>query len=184
MPTALDPDLPTAPARPAGTRARGSPVSARRGFRWSRRARLVLLVTHVLTSVGWFGVAGAIAVFALVADVADDAVLAAALYRSMEVALVLTVGGAVASGLTGVLLGLGSRWGLIRYWWVALKEVATVAVLVTDLVIVRTALAAVVDGRAVRTLTHPTIAHVVVLALATVLSIVKPFGPVGGRPAR
>jgi hypothetical protein len=180
MSTALDPDRPAAPAPRPGAR----PVPRRRGFRWSRRGRLVLLVAHVLSSVGWFGVAGAMAVFALVADVADDAVLAGALYRSMDVALVLTVGGALASGLTGVLLGLGSRWGLIRYWWVVLKEVATVAVLLTDLVIVRTALAAVVDGRAVRTLTHPTIAHCVVLAGATVLSIVKPFGPVGGRPAR
>jgi hypothetical protein len=102
----------------------------------------------------------------------------------MDVALVLTVGGALLSGLTGVLLGLGSRWGLIRYWWVALKEVATAAVLLTDLVIVRGALVAVAEGRPVRTLTPPTIAHVVVLAAATVLSIVKPFGPIGGRPAR
>lgn len=84
---------------------------------------------------------------------------------------------AVASG---TLLGLGTKWGLVRHWWVVAKIAISVAVIVTDAVLIRrVAHDAAVNGNPIY---GPIIAHVVVLAIATVLSVFKPRGRVNARP--
>ena len=68
------------------------------------------------------------------------------------------------------------KWGVVRHWWVVLKEVAVRS---------RSSSPTCSWSRPPRTtlppghpvgLLDPAIAHCVVLALATVVSIVKPFG--------
>jgi TRAP-type uncharacterized transport system fused permease subunit len=145
-------------------------------FHLTRRPRLVALVAHVLTSVGWFGVA-VLVVFLLVAagSTGDDA-LARSLYRAVETSVWLTVPIGVLAAATGVVLGLGTKWGLARYWWVVIKEVAVVPVVVTDLLVVAPAAHDGAQGQLSGRLLDPAIADVVVLGLATVVSLVKPFG--------
>jgi hypothetical protein len=82
---------------------------------------------------------------------------------------------------TGILLSLGTKWGLIRYWWVVAKLVIAAVVVVTDLVVVRSAALEALRTGSARGLFGSTIAHCVVLGIATYLSVFKPWGRVRGR---
>jgi hypothetical protein len=147
------------------------------GFRLRRRAHKVALTAHILASVGWFGVAVIVAFCGIAATVTGDPTLTPALYRTMETAPWLSVPLGILAVATGVLLGLGTKVGLIRYWWVLAKIVIAAAVIVTDaLVVARVAHDAVVTGDPAAPLYGSTIAHVVMLAIATILSVFKPWG--------
>ena len=130
-----------------------------------RRPRRALLIAHVLSSVGWFGVAALVLLL-----------LTQGLYRAVETSLWLSLPLAALAGLTGVVLGLGTPWGVARHWWVVLKEVAFVPLVLTDVFVVRPSVHDAVHGVTTGRLVDPAVAHCVVLALATVVSIVKPFG--------
>jgi hypothetical protein len=156
----------TAPAAP-GTLPR---------FRLRRRGYKLAVTTHVLASVGWFGIAVVVA-FCGVAAAASDAARAHALYRAMELMPWLSVPAGILAVVTGTVLGLGTTYGLIRHWWVVAKIVIAVAVIVTDaLLVIKAAHDAAVTGEPATPLYGSTIAHVVVLALATVLAVFKPRG--------
>jgi hypothetical protein len=82
----------------------------------------------------------------------------------------VAVGPLLATGLicllTGVLLGLGSKYGLLRYWWVAVK--LALNLVLTGLVLV--SLAPVGD------LIFPPIVSPTALLVAMVLAVFKPWG--------
>jgi len=141
-----------------------------------KRGRRTALIAHVLSSVGWFGVAALVLFLLVVAQNTGDAGLARGLYRSVETSLWLSVPLAAVSGLSGVLLGLGTPWGLAKHWWVVLKELAFVPLVVTDLLVVGPTVHDAARNVSAAHFPDPAIAHCVVLALATVVSIVKPFG--------
>jgi hypothetical protein len=146
-------------------------------FRLRGRARKVALTVHVLASVGWFGVAVVLAFCVLVAGNTADRTLALALYRTMQTAPWLSIPVGVAAVASGATLGLGTTFGLIRHWWVVAKIAIATAVIVTDAVLFRTlAHHAVVTGHSPRPLYGISIAHVVVLAIAVMVSVFKPRG--------
>jgi hypothetical protein len=146
------------------------------GLTWSRTTRRVLLLAHVLTSVGWWGGAVVAAVFAGVAATTADAALAAGLLRSIGVLVWVTVTAGLLSGATGVALGLGTRWGLLRYRWVVLKEAIAAVMLVTDVLVLRPDAAKVLAGtQPAAALLGPAMGHVLFLAAATFLSMFKPW---------
>jgi hypothetical protein len=142
-----------------------------------------VLIAHVLSSVGWFGVAGTVLFLLVLAQGTGDVAFAHGLYRAVETSLWLTVPLAAVSGVTGIVLGLGTPWGLAKHWWVVLKEIAFVPLVATDLLVVGPSVHDAARGVSTGRLLDPAIAHCVVLALATVISIVKPFGrtPKGRR---
>jgi hypothetical protein len=146
-----------------------------------RRARKALLVLHVLASVGWFGIAVFVAFLLLAAAATGSPTMARGLYQSVETSVWLSVPIGLAAAATGVALGLGTKWGLARYWWVLVKEIIVVPVIVTDLLIVAPGAHDAVRGQLPGPL-DPAIAHGVVLTVATVVSLVKPFGRI--RTAR
>ena len=155
---------------------RATAHDGRMRFHLPRRPRLVVLIAHVLASVGWFGVAVLVAFLLVAAGSAADDGLARSLYRAVETSVWLTVPLGVVAAVTGVVLGLGTKWGLARYWWVVIKEVAVVPVVVTDLLVVAPAAHDGAQGQLSGRLLDPAIAHVVVLGIATVVSLAKPFG--------
>ncbi len=140
-----------------------------------KRGRRTLLVAHVLSSVAWFGIAVFVLFLLGVARSTGDAEYARALYRTVETSIWLSVPMAAVSAVTGLVLGLGTPWGVAIHWWVVLKEIAFVPLVVTDLLVIAPSAHDLARGGSGGFL-EPAIGHCVVLALATVVSIVKPFG--------
>lgn len=146
-------------------------------FRLRGTARAVTLILHVLSSVGWFGVAVGILVLAVVAGTTADQVFAHHLYRVLAAAPQVSVPLGLVGIATGTVLGLGTRWGLIRNWWVVVKTVIAVAAVTTDATLfAAVAREAVATGRPAPPLFAAAAAHVVVLVIAVALSVIKPRG--------
>ncbi len=153
----------------------------------------LLLAAHVVVSGAWLGVVVAklvLGVAAVTSDVPD------ALYASMRVVDVAFPPAAVATLVTGVLLSLGTKWGLLRHYWVATKLALTVGVVATgialmDRLILRSIAASsggagddVILGVAPAAgLISLSAAHALMLGVATILSVYKPWGKTrfGGR---
>jgi len=145
--------------------------------RLSRRARNVALTGHILAAAGWFGVAVLVAAAAITAGTTHDPAFARALYHAIGDSLWVSVPMGLTALATGVLLGVGTKWGLLRHWWVVAKLGINLAVVATDLIIVRAvANDALASGAGSRPLYDGPIAHCTVLAIATVLSVFKPGG--------
>ena len=111
MPTTTPAPPALAPTVPAPATA-GSPPPAR--VHLGRRTRRVALIAHVLTSVGWFGVAGLVLFLLAAAQATGDDGMARSLARAVETSLWLSVPLGVAAATTGIVLGLGTKWGLAR----------------------------------------------------------------------
>lgn len=137
------------------------------GRRWGHK---VLLSAHVLASVGWFGVAVTVALCGIMAGSNDDI----AYYEIIQSTLWLTVPLGLTAAVTGVALSLTTRWGLVRHWWVVAKEAITLAAIATDVLVVAPAISRSVDTGTPGVIPEPIYYHVAVLAIATVVSVVKP----------
>lgn len=162
---------------PPGAPWRTGPPAGRRPRRLSRRLRTLVLTAHVLASVGWFGVAASMAVLALVAAATGDDALPAALYRATGVVLVASRPLALGALGTGVVLALGTSWGLVRHYWVVAKLAITAAVLVTGLVVTERSVGeAAASGSGPPPLVASASAHAFALGVATALSTYKPWG--------
>jgi len=92
----------------------------------TRNVRKLALVAHVVTSVGWIGAIAAFLVLALGGLNSQDAALVRASYAAMEViAWWILLPLAVASLVTGLIMSFGTKWGLLRHYWVVTKLVLT-----------------------------------------------------------
>ena len=155
--------------------------------------RKLTFTTHVTTSVGWIG---AVLVFLALAAIGlsspDERTVRGAYLLMAPAAWFVLVPLAHASLLSGIMLSLGTAWGLFRHYWVVLKLVITAFSTVILLIYMGTfrqmagvAADPVVELGLVRNpspLLHAVLALVLLLA-ATVLAIYKPFGttPYGTR---
>ena len=152
--------------------------------------RRLSLVTHVVCSVGWLGAVAVSLVLAFVGLTATDGRLVQAAY------LILPVVGwgvlvplSVLSLTTGVVQGLGTRWGLVRHYWVLVKLVMNL-LSTTILLLYMQTLALLADDarawtgadldlmRSPSPVLHAGIA-LVLLIVAAVLSVYKPAGQTG-----
>ena len=91
------------------------------------RLRKFALTAHVVASVGWLGAVGCVLALAVAGLTSEDAQTVRAVYPAMEVAawfVLLPL--ALASLLTGIVQSLGTKWGLVRHYWVAVKLVINV----------------------------------------------------------
>jgi hypothetical protein len=143
-----------------------------------RRAHKAILITHILTSVGWFGLAATVAFIGVTAG-ADDI----AYVEVMRSTLSLSIPLGLAAAATGVVLSVTTRWGLARYWWVVIKEAITIAAIATDVLVVGPELTEAIDAGRPGALPGPVVAHVAILAIATILSVAKPKARIPGRSA-
>ncbi|HEY1094375.1 MAG TPA: hypothetical protein VGE61_06710 [Glycomyces sp.] len=161
-------------------------------FRLRRKARKTVLLAHLVFALGWLGVDVVIAILAVTGFRADRPERIAAAYLALDafaVPALLVFGiGALA---TGLLLSLGSGWGLLRYWWVAAKLGINLLLTTLVLVLLRPVVAeaaaqvAQVDptlrdrlaGAGVDAdLLYPGFVSGAFLLLATVLAVFKPWG--------
>jgi ferredoxin-NADP reductase len=122
------------------------PVLALLAGQLSRRPRRALVAAHVISSALWVGVTLAIVAMALVAMTTEDLQTAVVVYRLMsEFDITLLPWANFATTLTGIALGLTTKWGLIRYYWVAIKLMISIAILLSAFAFVEDSLGAVIE---------------------------------------
>lgn len=163
---------------------------ARDGARWrlGARTRKGVLVLHVASAGAWLGIDVVMAVLVFTALLSDDGRKQALSFQALELVAVwplLTTG--MVCLITGGILGLSSRYGLVRYWWVTAK--LGLNLLLTGLVFL--ALAPEVSQAAERArqfaagepvslavgdLIFPPVVSPTALLAAMVLAVFKPWG--------
>ena len=154
--------------------------------------RKFMLTAHVTFSVGWIG--GVVAYLTLggAAVISQDVQVVRAVWIGMElIGWFAIVPLALASLLTGLVMSLGTKWGLFQYYWTLISFVLTVLATVVLLVhmpdvssladIAQMAEGATLDGLG-GDLFHPGLGLVVLLVIQ-VLNVYKPRGmtPYGWR---
>ncbi len=168
----------------------------RRSRRLGVNTRRTVLVTHIAAAGAWLGVDVAMAVLIGTAVLDDDPTTRASALLVLQRVTVwpLLVCGLVCLA-SGIVLGLGSRWGVLRHWWVAAK--LALNLLLTALVPVallpevtaqaaqaRRALAGQPVTYDLTDLAFPPVVSPVLLLTAVTLSVVKPWGRIRRRRAR
>ena len=172
-------------------------ASRSRRIRLSRGWHKATLVAHIVSGGAWIGVDVLVAVLVLTGRFASDLELRGLAYQALATFVVWPM---LASGLvclaTGVILGLATTWGLVRYWWVAVKLVLNLVLCSLILVVLqpgmdevaaygRDLLTGTPNSAAVSQLFFPPAVSLTTLTLATVLAVFKPWGrirrPEGSR---
>ena len=154
----------------------------------SPRVRKLALIAHITSSVGWFGAVAAFEALAVAGLRCPDALMVRAAYLSMG----WTVWGiiipfALLSLVTGLVLALGTRWGLFRHYWILVKFL--INALGTILLLFHTRLIVLVASRAAERALLPADlrgfriqlvaiggAALAALFTATMLAVFKPRG--------
>lgn len=96
-----------------------------------RNPRKALVAAHAVSSAAWVGIGVVFVALSVVALTTTDLRSVHVTYALMETFdQTLLPWANVATTLTGVALGLTTKWGLVRYWWVATKLGISVAILV------------------------------------------------------
>jgi hypothetical protein len=168
---------PTAARPRVGSRSRLGP-----------RTRRAVVALHVIAAGAWIGIDAMVAVLVGVGRFSDDPATRSTAYQALGrfvVAPMLTA--ALLCLITGIVLGLATKWGLVRYWWVLVKLTITVALCTLIVVLLRPGMGEVVaagvairDGRTpvteLTSLFFPPAVSLSALSVAVVLSVYKPWG--------
>jgi predicted integral membrane protein DUF2269 len=139
--------------------------------------RRAVLTVHIASSVALLGSCAAIVAIHVRAATTSDAGLAASAYELLGMFPTLFgIPLSLTSLVTGVALGLGSKWGVLRYRWVTAKLVLLLSVIVVGAVVLGPQTSAMADdGSGSQTLLIAASAwDVVALSVATCLSVYKP----------
>jgi hypothetical protein len=157
--------------------------------------RKLALTVHLTTSVGWVGAVIAYLGLGIAAGQSSDTETIRAAWTAMDViGWWVIVPLAIAALVTGVVMSLGTRWGLFRHYWTVISLGLTVVCTVV-LVVHMPSVSAI--ARRVRSadpadlrgfggdLFHPG-AGLLLLLVITVLNVYKPAGltPYGWRKQR
>ena len=152
-----------------------------------RNGRRAALTVHILGAGAWIGIDVVLGVLVFTALFTTSTRTAALCYQALELFAVWPL---LASGVltlvSGVVLGLGTRYGLVRYWWVAVKLGINVVLVVLVAAALRPGLAEAAsygellaagqpgnagpDG-----LAFPPVVSGLALVAATILAVYKPW---------
>jgi hypothetical protein len=156
-------------------------------LRWSPGFFKFLLTSHVIVSVGWLGVVIAKVALKIIAmTTSNPANIGALLFAAGRLSFAFPPL-AILTIVTGVLLSLGTKWGLIQHYWVATKIVLTFGVIITAVQLgtrIPQPTGQPMDDASILGITSSpatllmalTITHLVMLVVATILSTYKPWG--------
>ncbi len=150
--------------------------------------RKLALTAHVTSSVGWLGTVVAFQALAIVALSSREPETVRGFYLAMElIGWYVIVPFCLASLVTGLVVSLGTPWGLFRHYWVLVKLLITVISALILLGFTQT-LSSLGDLAADATLTMPELRNLkqspvlhsggglLGLVVATVLAVYKPWG--------
>lgn len=166
-----------------------------RSFRLGKRARKGVLVIHLASAGSWLGIDVVMGLLIVTSILTGDTGTRALCYQALGLFTVwplFTVG--LLCLASGVVLGLGGRYGLVRYWWVAVKLALNLVLTalvplalrpsVAELTQLGRQLAAGEPVHAARgNMAYPPIVSPVALLVAVTLAVFKPWGLIRKRPA-
>jgi hypothetical protein len=91
------------------------------------RLRKFALTAHITSTVGWLGAIASFLALAVTGLTSRDAQLVRGAYLAMELTgWYVLVPLCLASMVTGLVMSLGTPWGLFRHYWVLVKFVITI----------------------------------------------------------
>lgn len=171
----------------AATTAAGRVLDAGTRLRLKPAARRLVLTIHIVSSIGWIGVYLVMLTLVITGLTASDPGVVRAAYVVMQVIDAnLTVPITLTMLVSGVVLSVGTKWGLTRYYWVLVKIV--ISAVLTALVLAwqegrlaaaAAAVSAVDSGLPANPSNGAIMPPIVVITaalVATVLSVYKPWG--------
>jgi hypothetical protein len=161
---------------------KGRPTPAVRRRRLSRRAQQALLSAHIVMSVGLLGDAAGYLAVAIRTSTIEDAALIHDSVKTLNMfSLLFGIPLSFGALLSGLALGLTSRWGVFRYPWTTTKLALVLLVMLIGGFVIGPASSRLLNGRGDTTgwLIAAAAVDVAALTVATVLGVVKP-----GRPFR
>ncbi|WP_370964638.1 DUF2269 family protein [Amycolatopsis sp. cg9] len=154
--------------------------------RWTagKRFRQVMVFVHVAVSVGWMGAGAANVVLAMTAGYTGDPGVREVAYRMIErIDDFVVIPAAFTTLVGGIVLGALTKWGLTRFWWVLVKLVLTVAVILYSTFGLGAwveqgiaAAAAGVESPTAGPLAYGAALNIVAFLAMTWLSVAKPWG--------
>jgi len=154
----------------------------------SGRARKALLLVHVLSAAAWLGIVLALGILVVVALSTEDVNTAGIAVQAIDLfAIWPMLGASIVCMISGMVLGVGSKYGIVRYWWVAIKLVMNVGM---SLLIAFSLRPGVVEAARIGErmmagdpsailppdLMYPVVVAPTLLLIAYVLSVFKPWG--------
>lgn len=150
--------------------------------------RKFALTAHITSSVGWLGAVAGFMALAVAGLASQDGQMVRAAYLAMKlIGWFVIVPLSFASPLTGLVMSLGTMWGLFRHYWVVVKLLITLPATILLLVHMQPI------GHLARVVTETTLtdgdlsglrtqlianagAALLVLLVGTALSVYKPQG--------
>ena len=161
-------------------------LTTRTRFRLTSRTRKLWLLAHIVAAGLWLGIDLVLGILVTTALTTADPTTIETAYRALSMfAITPLIAVSLATFATGVVLAWGTKYGLIRYWWVATK--LALNIVLTLLIIfglsetIRTTAANAslysLEGPPdISSLLAPPIVSTAALLFATVLSVFKPWG--------
>lgn len=156
--------------------------------------RKFALAVHLTCSVGWLGAVFAYVVLDLTVATSLDAQDVRAAWTAMGLVVSFAIVPlALASAVTGLVMSVGTKWGLFRHWWVLISLLLTIVatlVLLAEAGVIRRIAAIAADPTTLDAdvlALPPTLLHsvggLVVLLVVQFLNVYKPQGltPYGWR---
>jgi len=149
--------------------------------------RKLTLAVHITVSVGWIGAVAGYIALDVTAATSHDALTLRTAYLAMDlVARSVIVPLALLALLTGLVMSLGTKWGLFRHYWVLISFLLTVVATLVLLAETRTISSFAdiaadptrsgADLRALGTTLVHSVGGTVMLLVILVLNMYKPRG--------
>lgn len=150
-----------------------------------KNLRKTWLVIHIVSAGAWIGIDVVLAVLVFTGMATSNPPVAALSYQALELFAVwpLIITGVVCL-ISGIVLGLGTKYGLVRYWWVLVKLIMNVVLVVLVAFALRSGVTEAAEyGRTLTGpepsgLVFPPIVSTTAVVFATVISVFKPWGRV------
>jgi hypothetical protein len=164
------------------------------GWQLSSRARKSVLTVHVIASVALIGSSASTVGIALIASGTEPTGEAHVLYTAARTLVyALAIPFSLTALVTGIALGLGTRWGVLRHTWVVAKLGLLAAVILNGALVIRpligdligatSATAAQDLGAARWAMPAAAALNIVFAGTSAVLAIFKPGGRLRARRA-
>ena len=157
----------------------------------------LLLAAHISVSGAWLGASAVKMVLAIAAGASTVHQVSVAYLTAISFLTSTDVTLAILTALTGVLLSLGTKWGVLQYYWIVVKIALTVTVVLTAAVFTDLFLLPMSSALTAQVATETTLFKIVssstvflialcavdmlMIAAGAAISVYKPWGKTGLR---